>query len=101
LSLRIAARVSLESTRFQHPERRAIAHSLPALKEEAQLDLRERIDPPFLQRQRLFERALGASLPFPSLMTLAPRAIHGGEKSRSGDLRSKNSEVEEVGTSKI
>jgi hypothetical protein len=38
---------------------------------------------------------------FPAIMTLVPRAIHGGEEIRSGDPRSENGEVEQIGTSKI
>jgi hypothetical protein len=34
-------------------------------------------------------------------MTLTPRAIHGGEETRSGDPRSKDGEVEQIGMSKI
>jgi hypothetical protein len=78
-----------------------IAHPLPTLKEKAQLALQERIDPPFLQRQRFFERALGASTPFPAITPLTSRAIHGGEETRSGDPRSEDGEVEQISTSKI
>jgi hypothetical protein len=85
LALGITARITLETSRLQHPDRRAITHALPALKEEVQLALRERIHTPFLQRQRLIKRTLGASSP---IAALATGAIHGEEESRSGDLGS-------------
>jgi hypothetical protein len=71
---------------LQHPDRRAVPYMLPALKKEAQLALRERIHASFLQRQGLLKRALGASSPIPAIAALATGAIHGEEKSRSGDL---------------
>jgi hypothetical protein len=88
LALGITARITLETSRLQHPDRRAITHALPALKEEAQLALRERIHTPFLQQQRLIKRTLGASSLIPAIVDLATGAIHGEEESRSGDLGS-------------
>jgi hypothetical protein len=87
LALGEAARIAIEAVPLQHPDRGAVPYPLPALKEEAQLALQKRIDAPLLQRQGFFKRTLGARSPFPTIATLAPRAIHGEEKSRSGDLR--------------
>jgi hypothetical protein len=101
LALGEAARISIEAVPLQHPDRGAVPYPLPALKEKAQLALRKRIDTPLLQRQRFFKRALGARSPFPTIAALTPRAIHGEEKSGSGDLRCKDSEVEEVSSDQI
>jgi hypothetical protein len=86
LALREAARISLGTAPLQHPDRRAVPYTLPALKKEAQLALRERIDVPFLQQQGLLKRALRASSPIPAIAALTTGTIHGEEKSRSGDL---------------
>jgi hypothetical protein len=40
-------------------------------------------------------------MPFPVITTLAPRAIHGREETRSRDPRSEDGEVEQIGMSKI
>jgi hypothetical protein len=88
LALGEAARVTIETASFQHPDRGAVPYPLPALKKEAQLALREGVHPPFLQRQGFFIRTLGSRSPFPTIPTLTPRAVHGEAKSRSGDLRS-------------
>jgi hypothetical protein len=99
--LRVPIWISLKAPPFQHPNRRAVAHPLPALKEKAQLTLRERVDPPLLQRQRLLERTLGASAAFPTITTVTATTIHGGRKGGSGDPGSEHSEVEEVSTYQI
>jgi hypothetical protein len=87
LALGEAARISIEAVPLQHPDRGAVPYPLPALKEEAQLALRKRIDMLLLQWQGFFKGALGARSPFPAIAALAPRAIHGEEESRSGDPR--------------
>jgi hypothetical protein len=86
LALGEAAQFTIEAAPLQHPDRGAVPYPLPALKKEAQLTPRKRINAPLLQRQGLLKRMLGARSPFPAIAALAPRAIHGEEKSRSGDL---------------
>jgi hypothetical protein len=74
---------------------------LPALKEKAQLALRECVDTPLLQWQRLLKRALGASAAIPALTTVTATTVHGGRGDGSGNPGSEHSEVEEVGTDQI
>jgi hypothetical protein len=99
--LRVAIWISLKSPPFQHSYRRAEAHPLPALKEKAQFTLRESVDPPLLQRQRLLERALGSSAAIPTLTTVTATTVHGGSRGGSGNPGSEHSEVKEVSMNQI
>jgi hypothetical protein len=73
----------------------------PALEQQAELALRERIHAAFFQREGFLKGALGSWASLPVVPAVATVAVHRRRGRAPTDARSRSSQVEERGASEI